>query len=577
MLEDRKKLGAIFSIIVIIASIVIFSPEEDSGVSMSHNYPYSEIEIFSSGEVIDFNPNSVNFHQNWTVSPELPNGLRMFKDSYKISEKAIDSYENRTCTISPTGGIICWSGFSEFNGLSEVFFEELPDGENVATGISVGGKHSCALINNSVSTDIKCWGSDSKGQIGDGSIRQDRNYPTSVEPKEGSWGDISSGDSHSCGILSRSEIYCWGGGEFGQIGDGSRIDRFAPTRVIIEGDRQFVSIESGDFHNCALSSEGEVWCWGWNGYGQIGNGNFEDTGVASIVNLGPGVNAKSIVVGPVHSCAIIETNRAYCWGGNSERQISPLEIHSVEEPLEIFPDVSSKVGMILTGGEISCLADGSGDMICIGSMSSQWSGEIEEMGEARYFSPGRGGFCLLNYLGHVKCADGDGSRYLMTEEGGVIQMVVPTILDAGSISGVAMNNGSSRHNITSNYEGEEFTTSIMINIDFGRDVDSDGWLNYEESVCGSEPENKFSTPLDTDSDGECDIMDEDDDGDGVLDFKDKFPLDDSEWADDDGDGIGKNSDSIEISEPVYGIFVTMSILICLFILEIRNSSSRKGR
>ena len=138
-----------------------------------------------------------------------------------------------------------------------------------------------------------------------------------------------------------------------------------------------------------------------------------------------------------------------------------------------------------------------------------------------------------------------------------------------------MNDGDSRHNITSNFEGENITSSVSILIDFEMDSDSDGWLNMEELLCDSEQDNIFSTPVDTDLDGQCDAMDEDDDGDGVLDFKDKFPLDDNEWDDDDGDGIGKNADGFEISEPVLGIFVTISILLCILILEVKIGSSRK--
>jgi len=575
MPEGMNKRLASLSIIIILMSLLFLSAGDDSEDSPSHNYPLSEIEIFSKGEVIEIHPNSVESHQNWSVSPSLPEGLRMFKDSFHISERAIDSYGNKTCSITPIGGVICWSDFSQYNDLAEVIFEEMGSHENVATGISVGGKHSCALINNSISTGVNCWGSDNRGQLGDGLVREDSRTPVKIASIEGSWIDVSSGDSHSCGILPSSGIYCWGSGEFGQIGDGTRADRFSPAQVSIGGVRNFVSIESGDFHNCALTEEGEVWCWGWNGYGQVGSGNFEDSMIPSMVNLGMGVIAKSIFTGPAHSCAIVDSDEAYCWGRNTENQISEIEDESIEEPLQILAGTTMKVEKILTGGSISCLTNDNGELDCIGIMSSKWRDGIEEMGDVRYFATGSDGYCLLNYSGIVRCADHSGAETLMTEEGGVFQMIIPSTLNAGSISGIAVDNGNSRHNITSVFEGEELTSSITILIDFEMDIDSDGWLNNEELVCGSDRENKFSTPVDTDFDGQCDLMDEDDDGDGVLDFKDKFPLDNSEWSDDDGDGIGKNSDGFEISEPVYGILVTMSILILIFLFEVTNSSSRK--
>ena len=575
MSEGNKKWLALLSIALISMSPFFLFPGEESEFSQSHNYPQLEIEIFLEGEIFEFRPDSVEFHQNWSISPSLPDGLRMFTDSFLISDMAIDSHGNRTCSVTPIGGIVCWSDFSQYNDFTEILFEDVNEGGFVTTAISVGGKHSCALVDDSVSTEIRCWGSDSKGQMADGYEREDNHSPSKIAQIEGSWTDISSGDVHSCGILEDSEIYCWGGGEFGQIGDGIRSDRFIPTQVVIEGDKKFVSVKSGDFHNCALTSEGEVWCWGWNGYGQIGNGDFEDAFFPSRVDLGEGVIAKRIFTGPAHSCAIIETDYGYCWGSNTENQISHGEDEGFEEPLRIFPDYKINEVGILTGNSISCIEKADDELDCIGSMGSGWMGHIEQIGEIRHFSPGRGGFCILNSSGNIRCTDNSGSKDLMTEEGGVFQLIVPSILDAGSIYGTALNNGNSRHNITSTIGGNEVKSTITILVDFERDIDSDGWLNYEEEVCNSEIGNKSSTPLDTDLDGECDGMDDDDDGDGVLDFKDKFPLDRNEWSDDDGDGVGKNADSFEFSQPVYGILVTMSILLVLFVLEIRISSSRR--
>jgi len=77
---------------------------------------------------------------------------------------------------------------------------------------------------------------------------------------------------------------------------------------------------------------------------------------------------------------------------------------------------------------------------------------------------------------------------------------------------------------------------------FTLDTDGDGFYDDDEITCGSDPNNATSVPQDTDADGVCDVMDNDDDGDGYDDANDSFPLDDSEWDDTDNDGIGDNSD-----------------------------------
>ncbi len=74
------------------------------------------------------------------------------------------------------------------------------------------------------------------------------------------------------------------------------------------------------------------------------------------------------------------------------------------------------------------------------------------------------------------------------------------------------------------------------------DDDGDGWSDYLEVECLTNPDDLSSVPLDTNEDGECDVMDEDDDGDGAIDTEDKFPLDINEKYDLDGDGVGDNED-----------------------------------
>jgi len=90
------------------------------------------------------------------------------------------------------------------------------------------------------------------------------------------------------------------------------------------------------------------------------------------------------------------------------------------------------------------------------------------------------------------------------------------------------------------YSGEgEYNMTIWI---FTLDTDGDGFYDDDEVTCGSDPDDASSVPQDTDADGICDVMDNDDDGDGYDDANDSFPLDNSEWDDTDNDGIGDNSD-----------------------------------
>ena len=88
-------------------------------------------------------------------------------------------------------------------------------------------------------------------------------------------------------------------------------------------------------------------------------------------------------------------------------------------------------------------------------------------------------------------------------------------------------------------EGTYYNITVTF---FTLDADGDGWYDDMETTCGSDPYNATSVPLDTDSDGICDLLDSDSDGDGVIDSEDVFPTDPNETTDDDGDGVGDNGD-----------------------------------
>jgi len=132
-----------------------------------------------------------------------------------------------------------------------------------------------------------------------------------------------------------------------------------------------------------------------------------------------------------------------------------------------------------------------------------------------------------------------------------------------------MGNLSDSYLISSGHE-PSLTAELNIEVDFGQDSDGDGWRDETELECRSKADAAGSIPIDTDSDGYCDRIDDDDDNDGYYDNKDRFPLDPEEWRDDDRDGIGKNADSIEISPGLRGSAFTLLILVTLLAIEFRS-------
>jgi alpha-tubulin suppressor-like RCC1 family protein len=194
-------------------------------------------------------------------------------------------------------------------------------GDNrTAVAISAGGSHTCAILDDG---SVSCWGKNYNGQIGDGT-GDDRFTPTQTS----SLGDnrtavaISAGGSHTCAILDDGSVSCWGKNNYGQIGDGtngSDDHRHTPTQTSSLGDnRTAVAISAGGSHTCAILDDGSVSCWGINFKGQLGDGSTnpsEDRNTPTqTANLG-GI-AVVIAAGGDHTCAILEDDSANCWGYN---------------------------------------------------------------------------------------------------------------------------------------------------------------------------------------------------------------------------------------------------------------------
>ena len=124
--------------------------------------------------------------------------------------------------------------------------------------------------------DVYCWGNNGVGQLGDGTTNRN---PTPVLVSGGlSFASVSAGPSHVCGVTTAGDAYCWGWNSSGQLGDGTRTNRHTPVPVAggLTGGLSFASVSTAGLHTCAVTTAGVVYCWGFNGDGQLGDGSTTD-------------------------------------------------------------------------------------------------------------------------------------------------------------------------------------------------------------------------------------------------------------------------------------------------------------
>jgi len=179
-----------------------------------------------------------------------------------------------------------------------------------AIALAAGGAHTCVVRQSGA---VACWGWNLYGQLGDGSVI-DRPAPRTVSGVSGATA-IGAGMAHSCAVAG-GDVYCWGANGRGELGDGSTISRPVAAALGLTG---VAEVAVGVAHTCALTAAGDVSCWGANSRGEVGDLMTEDALVPHMVIVGTPV--VSVAAGHHHTCAAFETGGVSCWGANGSGQL----------------------------------------------------------------------------------------------------------------------------------------------------------------------------------------------------------------------------------------------------------------
>ena len=143
---------------------------------------------------------------------------------------------------------------------------------------------------------VLCWGSNANGELGDGTTTR-RSTPTPVNGLGTGVTAIVTGSAHTCALTVAGSVLCWGSNNRGQIGDGTTTQRLLPSAV--SGlESGVMAIAAGALHTCALKANGGVQCWGWNPDGRLGDGTTTPRPVPTAVS-GLETGIMALVAGAV--------------------------------------------------------------------------------------------------------------------------------------------------------------------------------------------------------------------------------------------------------------------------------------
>jgi alpha-tubulin suppressor-like RCC1 family protein len=329
--------------------------------------------------------------------PVDTSGVLADKTLTQISAGAYD-----TCALDTAGAAFCWGDGSQLPADEG----ELGDGSTASsdvpvavdmtavlagktlTHISVGYGVVCALDSAGAAY---CWGGNQVGALGDGTTTAS-DVPVAVDTTgvlEGkTLTQISTGDGEACALDSTGTAYCWGSNSTGNLGDGSQNPTGSPVPVAVDtsgvlAGKTLTQITVGSGHVCALDSTGTPYCWGYNGFGELGNASVASVGSPVPVPVDTsgvlaGKTLTEISAGEYHSCALDSSGLAYCWGDNVDGDVGDGTTDGStadHDTSQLVPAAVVTSGVlagrtltrIVSGGYHSCAVDTSQTAYCWGT------------------------------------------------------------------------------------------------------------------------------------------------------------------------------------------------------------------
>jgi alpha-tubulin suppressor-like RCC1 family protein len=232
------------------------------------------------------------------ATTETPTAVSAPFGSAQVTYASVTGGMMHSCGSTTSSEIYCWGslGGSSSSIPKAVAFQNGSGWSVLAQGGTA--KHACAT--NAAST-VFCWGDGGSGQLGNGTAGAGMKSAVPVWVRNSSSGaftpslvKLAVGEEHSCGLSAAGNAFCWGHNLYGQLGDGSQIQRTTPVGA---GAHTYTKISAGSAHTCALDTQAEIYCWGANALGQLGIGTR-----ATLLPYGGGQNGVATptrVVAPI--------------------------------------------------------------------------------------------------------------------------------------------------------------------------------------------------------------------------------------------------------------------------------------
>lgn len=339
----------------------------------------ANLSFNTSTGVLSGTPSAVTPETSYTVTGTYKNNQGQQVYTLKVGDAVLEVVQisagaQHTCAVTTAGGVKCW-GYNQVGTLgdgsligrnSPVSVSGLDSG---VTSVATGESHSCAVT---TAGEVKCWGNNNSGQLGDGTT-VNRLTPVSVSGLSTGVTSVAAGGSHTCAVTTGGAAKCWGSNYYGHLGDGSTSQRLTPVSVSGLGSGVASVVTGAQGHTCAVTTTGAVKCWGYNYYGQLGDGTTVNRSTpVSVSGLGSGV--ASATLGNYHTCAVTTGGAGKCWGSNNYGQLGDGSTSQRLMPVSVS-GLDSGVASVSAGGYVTCAVTAAGAAKCWGYNANGYLGD----------------------------------------------------------------------------------------------------------------------------------------------------------------------------------------------------------
>ncbi|MBN2803723.1 MAG: hypothetical protein JXR91_11555 [Deltaproteobacteria bacterium] len=238
-------------------------------------------------------------------SYESSNRVQLYYPLNMTNIRTMAVGEQNSCAVKKDGTVWCWGYSYWWPELDKNMLTSPVQIESLTNIVAIGGRKNsyCVVKENGT---ILCWGkliySDSKSN---------RRPIKTISSLKNIKSVALSGDWAACAVNTGGEVWCWGYNNMGRLGDGTTEHRKTPVRV--KNIKDITQVTMGESHSCALTDKGVVWCWGDNRYGQVtSEKSVREHLVPALHNLPK--PAISLTAGESHTCAILSDHTLQCWG-----------------------------------------------------------------------------------------------------------------------------------------------------------------------------------------------------------------------------------------------------------------------